>query len=94
MHFGPETFVVRVVDCAMEPAFRRGDFVYVDPDVPMKPGHFVAVRKSGAMTVRLLDEEHGRRALRKLSPDEVDCVLDSTNETMICGVVVCRGRKV
>ena len=37
--------MVRLSDgCGMEPEFRAGDFVYVDPDEPAEPCRFVAVR--------------------------------------------------
>ena len=95
MDFGPDTFFLRVPDNAMEPAFREGDFAYVDPDVPMVPGSFVGVRlDETAISVRLYGEEHGRRVLRSFYPDRVDCEVNRGNETMICGVVVFWGCKV
>jgi len=76
----------------MEPVFGTGDFLYVDPDVSAEHGRYVAVRRGTRTTVRLFSEEGGRRVLRTLRPDGVDCVLDATNETMIAGVVVFVGR--
>ena len=92
--FGPRGFVVRVPDDAMRPAFRAGDFAYVDPDVPVAPGAFVCVRRDKTTTVRLYAEERGRRVLRTLEPDRVECEVKADNETMIRGVVVFVGRRV
>lgn len=94
MHFGPESFVFRLEDASMEPRFAEGDYVYVDPDVPMRPGDCVAVRRKGTMTVRQLAEEDGRWVLRTLDRNAVDCVVTRDNETMVCGVVVFAGRRV
>ena len=92
---GPAVFVVRVPDDAMRPAFRAGDVAYVDPDVPVAPGAFVCVRVDGtSKTVRLYAEERGRRMLRTLEPDRVECEVDAGNEAMIGGVVVLWGRGV
>lgn len=93
MDFGPDTFVVRVQDdCAMQPAFREGEYVYVDPDERAEPGRYVAVELGAeAVAVRLLVEAGGRRLLRALDPDEPDLVLDESNETMVLGVAVFKG---
>ena len=82
-----------MMDDSMYPALRRGDFIYVDPDVPMQPGDLVAVRRQGT-TARRLRQEDGRLVLRTLVPDEVDCIVTASNETMILGVVVGMGRSV
>ena len=81
--------MVRVPDDAMRPAFRAGDFAYVDPDVPVAPGAFVCVRLDRATTtVRLYAEERGRRLLRTLEPDRVERAVDADDGTTIRGVVV------
>lgn len=94
--FGPEIFVARLADRAMEPVFLAGDFVTVDLDEPAEPGRFVAVREgdTDATTVRRMVLEDGRRVLRAEDPDVPDVVLDASNETMIQGVVVFSGRAV
>ena len=94
---GPRGFIVRVPDDAMRPAFRAGDFAYVDPDVPVAPGAFVCVRRDKTTTVRLYAEERGRRVLRTLEPDRVEGTVDAGNAdggTTIRGVVVFVGRRV
>ena len=86
---GPAVFVVRVPDDAMRPAFRAGDYAYVDPDALVAPGAFVCVRVDGmSKTVRLYAEERGRRVLRTLDLDREECEVNADNEAMIRGVVV------
>ena len=95
MHFGTETFIVRVADASMEPWFGVGDYAYVDPDVPAEDGCFVAVWDEGATTtsVRRLEVTGGRwtlSALDGLWPDER---LEGDAVERIRGVVVFTGRK-
>ena len=78
----------------MEPVLRGGDFVYIDPDVPMASGDLVGVLRDGATVVRRYREAGGRRLLATLNPEVVDCVLDAGNETSIQGVVVFKGWEV
>ena len=92
MRFGPEVFVLCVPDEAMRPAFRAGEYAYVDPDEPTRPGCFVAVRREDATTVRLYAEERGRRVLRTLNPERVESEVNACNETEIRGVVMLWGR--
>ena len=55
----------------------------------------MAVRRPGeAMTVRLFPVEDESRILRTLDADAPEVVLDGSNETMLQGVVVFRGRAV
>ena len=86
--------MVRVPNDAMRPAFRAGDFAYVDPDAPVVPGAIVCMRRDGTTTVRLYAEESGRRMLRTFDPDRVECEVDASDEKMIRGVVVILGRRV
>ena len=94
--YGPETFAVRLSDDSMEPLFRSGDFLFVDPDEPAERGRYVGVRdpETGARTVRLLEAEDGRRVLRALAPGWPETALDADNETMISGTAVFHGRGV
>lgn len=78
----------------MAPAFEHGDFAYVDPDLPMAPGDFVAVLRDGTTTVRQLRDTDGRRVLWALNPEQMDCVVDASNRRLIRGVVVFRGNVV
>jgi SOS-response transcriptional repressor LexA len=42
--YGPHTFALRIIGNSMEPEFREGDVVVVDPDVRPDPGNFVVAR--------------------------------------------------
>jgi SOS-response transcriptional repressor LexA len=42
--YGPHTFALRIIGNSMEPEFREGDVVVIDPDVRPDPGNFVAAR--------------------------------------------------
>jgi SOS-response transcriptional repressor LexA len=42
--YGPHTFALRIVGNSMEPEFREGDVVVIDPDVRPDPGNFVVAR--------------------------------------------------
>lgn len=96
MQYGRDTFVVRVEDNRMAPRFNEGDFVFVDPDEPAVDGCFVGIRHDDgrAMTIRRFTDEGGRRLLRTMNPDYIECELDAKNETMICGVAVFVVRRV
>ena len=92
--YGPETFGFRVAGNGMAPLFADGDWAYVDPDEPAAHGSVVLFGYGEDAVVRLLVVEDGRRALRALSGDWPEIVVDEDNETGIRGVAVFRGRKV
>lgn len=93
MHHGPETFLLRMPDASMAPRIEDGDWLWVDPDEPAEPGRLVAIEdpETGQRTARLMFAHDSRRALRALTGDAAEIVLDYDNETMILGTVVFRG---
>ena len=93
--FGPDTFVVRVEGGAMAPAFRDGDYVWVDPDEAAADGCFVGVRdpRAGTTVIRWLDREEGRLVLRTLDPARVERELVGDEEMQIEGVAVLVGNR-
>lgn len=93
MHYGRETFCVRMVGTGMAPRFEDGDWLYVDPDEPAAAGRCVAIEDpaSGERTVRLMVAAQGRRVLRALEDGWPEIVLDRDNETMVLGTVVFAG---
>ena len=94
--YGPDTFVVRVEDNAMAPAFRFGDYVWVDPDEPAVEGRFAGVRdpRAGKTVIRRIGRADGRLVLRKFNPPRVERVLVGDEETQIEGAVVFVGNGV
>ena len=96
MHYGPETFALRMADASMQPRFAAGDHLFVDPDEPAEPGRFVAIEdpETGERTARLMEARDGRRVLRPLDAHWPELVVDRDNETMILGTVVFAGNGV
>ena len=93
---GPDTFVVRVEDNAMVPAFGDGDYVWVDPDEPVVEGRFAGVRdpRVGKTVIRRIGRADGRLVLRTLNPPRVEHVLVGDEEMRIEGAVVFVGNDV
>ena len=94
--YGPRTFVVRVEDNAMAPAFRDGDYAWVDPDEPAVEGGFAGVRdpRAGKTVIRRIGRADGRLVLRTLNPPRVERVLAGDEETRIEGAAVFVGNGV
>ena len=88
--YGPDTFVVHVEDNAMAPAFRDGDYVWVDPDEAAVEGRFVGVRdpRAGKTVIRQTGRVDGCLVLRTFNPPRVERVLAGDEETRIEGAVV------
>ena len=88
-----ETFVLRVRGESMEPRFRDGDLIFVDPTVSPDHGRFVVVRgeDTGETTFKQLIVEGGRKFLKALNPDWPERIIESDSRAAICGVVVFKG---
>ena len=88
-----ETFVLRVRGESMEPRFRDGDLIFVDPTVSPDHGRFVVVRgeDTGETTFKQLIVEGGRKFLKALNPDWPERIIESDSGAAICGVVVFKG---
>ena len=94
---GPDTFVLRVRGESMEPQFREGDLIFVDPSLDPGNGSYVVVRRgdgSGAATFKQLIEEDGRRYLKAANPHWPRRIVEADNDATVCGVVVFRGSAV
>lgn len=90
---GPQTFVLRVVGVSMEPRFREGELIFVDPDREPANGSFVVVRleDSQEATFKQLVQEGGRQYLKALNPAWPDPIIEVTERATICGVVAFKG---
>jgi hypothetical protein len=88
-----ETFVLRVRGASMEPKFREGELIFVDPLAPIEHGKFVVVRleTSDEVTFKQLILEEGKQYLKTLNPDWPDRIVSVTHDTTICGVIVFKG---
>jgi SOS-response transcriptional repressor LexA len=68
---GKRTFAVKVKDNSMQPLFNEGEIIFVNPDLPSEPGHYVLVesedsRPEGAL-LRQLKEIGGQAILHPLN---------------------------
>ena len=68
---GKRIFAVQVKDNSMQPLFSEGEIIFVNPDLPSEPGHYVVVesedgRSEGAL-LRQLKEIGGQSMLHPLN---------------------------
>lgn len=87
---GKRTFAVQVKDNSMQPLFSEGEIIFVNPDLPSEPGHYVVVesedgRPEGAL-LRQLKEIGGQAILHPLNRRYED--LPVTKQQRIWGRVV------
>ena len=87
---GKRTFAVQVKDDSMQPLFSEGEIIFVNPDLPGEPGHYVVVesedgRPEGAL-LRQLKEIGGQAILHPLNRQYED--LPVTKDQRIWGRVV------
>ena len=87
---GIRTFAMQVRDNSMLPLFSEGEVIFVNPDLPSEPGHYVVVdsengRPEGAL-LRQLKEIGGQAILHPLNRLYKD--LPVTNQHRILGRVV------
>ena len=87
---GIRTFAMQVKDNSMEPLFSEGEVIFVNPDLPCEPGHYVMVdsehgRPERAI-LRQLKEIGGQTKLHPLNRRFED--LPMTNQQRILGRVV------
>ena len=88
-----ETFVLRVRGASMEPKFREGELIFVDPLAPVSHGKFVVVRleESNEVTFKQLILEEGKKYLKTLNPDWPNRIIEVTPDISVCGVIVFKG---
>ena len=87
---GKRTFAVQVRDNSMQPFFSEGETIFVNPDLPSEPGHYVVVesedgRPEGAL-LRQLKDIGGQAILHPLNRQYQD--LPVTKQQRIWGRVV------
>ena len=87
---GKRTFAVQVRDNSMQPLFSEGETIFVNPDLPSEPGHYVVVesedgRPEGAL-LRQLKDIGGQAILHPLNRQYQD--LPVTKQQRIWGRVV------
>ena len=87
---GRRTFAVQVRDNSMQPLFSEGEIIFVNPDLPSEPGHYVVVESedghSEGALLRELKEIGGQTILHPLNRRYADLPL--TKQQRIWGRVV------
>jgi SOS-response transcriptional repressor LexA len=87
---GSRTFALKVQDDTMEPSFREGEMIFVNPDAEWKPGdHVVVTRRDDGMTatvLRQVKEVGDRRMLHPLNWEYEDVPLAESD--IVWGKVV------
>ena len=73
---GKRTFAVQMRDNSMQPLISNGEIIFVNPDLPSEPGHYVVVesedgRPEGAL-VRQLKDIGGQAMLHPLNRQYTD----------------------
>lgn len=68
---GPRAFILRVEGRSMEPDFKAGDKVVIDPDMPWKSGDFVVAKRDidKAVSLKQISLEGGESYLYATNPD-------------------------
>ena len=87
---GRRTFAVQVRDNSMQPLFSEGEIIFVNPDLPSEPGHYVVVESEDGRPeealLRELKEIGGQAILHPLNRRYAD--LPVTKQQRIWGRVV------
>lgn len=87
---GPNAFALRVRGVSMEPKFKDGSIIFVDPDRQADHGSNVVVRLDDEKeaTFKQLVIEGDRRFLRPLNPSWPEQLIPINGNATICGVVI------
>jgi hypothetical protein len=83
---GKRTFAMQVRDNSMQPLFSEGEIIFVSPDLPSEPDHYVVVESEDGGLLRQLKEIGGQAILHPLNRRYADLPL--TKEQRILGRVV------
>lgn len=88
------SFVLEVQGISMEPQFRNGDLIFVDPESEWRNGSFVVARldSEDEATFKQLIIEGGHKYLKPLNPNWPEQIIPINGNCTIVGVVVFAGR--
>jgi SOS-response transcriptional repressor LexA len=87
---GPRTVALRIEGISMEPDYRAGDIIYVDPGVEATSGKDVVVRTDdrNEATFKRYVIEARRRYLKPLNPAWPEQIIGFPEDARIVGVVI------
>lgn len=88
------TFVLKVQGVSMEPTFRDGDLIFVDPEVEWRHGAYVVARLNdqNEATFKQLVIESSHKFLKPLNPNWPEQLIPINGNCEIVGVVIFSGR--
>ena len=89
-----KSFVLEVQGISMEPQFRDGDLIFVDPEAEWRNGSYVVARldDENEATFKQLIIEGSGKYLKPLNPNWPDQIIPINGNCTIVGVVVFAGR--
>lgn len=88
------TFVLRVQGISMEPLFRDGDLIFIDPGADVRHGSYVVARldDENEATFKQLIIEGGQKYLKPVNPNWPEQIIPINGNCTIVGPVVFSGR--
>ncbi len=88
------SYVLKVQGASMEPEFRDGDLIFVDPEVQWKHGSYVVARMGddSSAVFKQLIVESGKNYLKPLNPNWPEQIIAMDGNYTIEGVVIFSGR--
>lgn len=86
---GPNAFILRVEGLSMDPDFRPGDKVVVDPGAQWTNGDFIIAKRASdhAVTLKQIKREGDRYYLYATNPDWPQRIIEMNEEWHVCGRV-------
>jgi SOS-response transcriptional repressor LexA len=89
-----DTFVLRVQGASMEPVFRDGDLIFVDPASELQHAAYVVAKMVNGVDAifKQLIIESGQKYLKPINPSWPGQILAVDDDCNIIGVVVFSGR--
>ncbi|MGP7732961.1 LexA family protein [Oceanimonas smirnovii] len=88
------TFVLRVQGISMEPLFRDGDLIFIDPEAEWRHGSYVVARldDQNEATFKQLIVEGGQKYLKPVNPNWPEQIIPINGNCTLVGPVVFSGR--
>ena len=89
-----DTFVLRVHGISMEPVFKEGNLIFVDPEVAWQHNSYVVVRsdEENEATLKQLIVEADKYFLKPANPSWPEQIISLKKSSTIVGVVVFAGQ--
>ncbi|WP_313135604.1 S24 family peptidase [Stutzerimonas nitrititolerans] len=86
---GPNSFILLVEGHSMDPDFRPGDKVVVDPSAQWENGDYIIAKRARdqAVTLKQIKREGDRHYLYATNPDWPQRIIEMNEEWHICGRV-------